>query len=101
MKDRSTAAFFLDLRSWKVPGLALLRSLACVASGATDEVVPAGRSSVNPARKLMGSNTDRDLIDVEVVATSGAGPDARFIEPRRALRLRLERAYVGSVDWRQ
>jgi hypothetical protein len=55
----------------------------------------------NPMRKLTSWYTDRGLIDVEVVATSGSGPDSRFLSPKRTMKLRLERAYVASIGWRE
>jgi len=55
----------------------------------------------NPIRKFSTWYTDRSPVDVEVVATSGPDSEAHFLEPRRTLRLRLERAYVDSIAWRE
>ena len=74
-------------------GLALI---ACVLGNEVFAAPP-----FDPVRKLTTWYTDRNPIDVEVVATSGASPDARFLGPRRALGLRLERAYVGSIGWHE
>jgi hypothetical protein len=88
-------------------GLAKLRGwvlfvLASVAIGLiAREVFAADGTPFSPARKLTSWYTDRNPIDIEVVATTGADPDARFLQPRRTLRLRLERAYVDSIGWRE
>ncbi len=80
----------------------VLFALAFVAiSLITREMFAADGTPFSPARKLTTWYTDRTPIDIEVVATSGADPDARFLEPRRTLRLRLERAYVDSIGWRE
>src|SRR5205085_6769836 len=72
----------------------VLLALASVAiSLIASEMFAADGTPFTPARKLTSWYTDRNPIDIEVVATSGADPDARFLQPRRTLRLRLERAY--------
>jgi hypothetical protein len=75
--------------------------LALIASGFGNEMFAADAPPFDPVRKLTGWYTDRNLVDVEVVATSGDSPDARFLQPRRALGFRLERAYVVSIGWRE
>jgi hypothetical protein len=75
--------------------------LALIAGGIGNEMFAADAPPFNPVRKLTGWYTDRNLIDVEVVATSGDSPDARFLQPRRALGFRLERAYVIDISWRE
>lgn len=86
------------LRRLRLRSLCL--ALAVFASGGVDVAFTA-QGRFEPARKLTGRHTDRNLIDVEVVASSGSGPDARFLEPKRSLKLRLERAYVVSIGWRE
>jgi hypothetical protein len=51
----------------------------------------------DPVSKLTTWYTDRNPIDIEIVATVGAGEEARPADPPRVLRLRLERAYVHTV----
>jgi hypothetical protein len=80
----------------------VLLALASVAiSLIASEIFAADGTPFTPARKLTSWYTDRNPIDIEVVATSGIGPDARFLQPRRTLRLRLERAYVHLILWRE
>jgi hypothetical protein len=50
-----------------------------------------------PVDKLTTWYTDRNPIDIEIVATTGQGAEARPLLPERVLRFRLERAYVGTV----
>jgi hypothetical protein len=50
-----------------------------------------------PISALKTWYTDRNPIDVEIVASTGQGKEARRVEPERILRLRLERAYVDTI----
>lgn len=50
-----------------------------------------------PIDKLTTWYTDRNPIDIEIVATTGQGPEARPLVPERILRFRLERAYVDNL----
>jgi len=51
-----------------------------------------------PISELKTWYTDRNPIDVEIIASTGQGNEARRVEPERILRLRLERAYVDSIS---
>jgi len=42
-------------------------------------------------------NTDRDLVDIEIVGSTEVTPQSRKLDPERVLRFRLERAYVSSL----
>ena len=81
--------------------LVLCAAILLVAGGVGNEMFAANAPPFDPVRKLTGWYTDRELIDVEAVATSGDGPDARFLQPRRALGFRLEQAYVTLIGWRE
>lgn len=50
-----------------------------------------------PVSQLTTWYTDRNPIDVEIIASTGQGKEARRVEPERILRLRLERAYVSTM----
>lgn len=58
------------------------------------------QQSFSPVRRLTTPDTDEVSIDVEVVGTSSINPGAHFLTPRRSLQLRLERAYVDTLLWR-
>jgi hypothetical protein len=51
-----------------------------------------------PISQLRTWYTDRNPVDVEISATTGQGSEARRLEPKRTLRLRLERAYVDTIS---
>jgi hypothetical protein len=42
-------------------------------------------------------NTDRDLVDIEIVGSTSLIPDRHRLEPGRVLRFRLEKAYVSAL----
>jgi hypothetical protein len=50
-----------------------------------------------PIRKVITWNTDRSLVDIEVVGSTSMLPDRHTLEPDRVLRFRLERAYVDTL----
>jgi hypothetical protein len=75
--------------------------VALIANGSGCSAFATAAAPFSPMRKLTSWYTDRSLIDVEVVATSGSGPDSRFLIPKRILKLRLERAYVVSIGWHE
>jgi hypothetical protein len=50
-----------------------------------------------PVSKLTTWYTDRNPIDVEIIASAGQGSEAHRVEPERILRLRLERAFVDTI----
>jgi len=45
---------------------------------------------------LLGSSTDRNAVDIEIVGSSSLVPQQHQLQPDRVLRLRLERAYINS-----
>jgi hypothetical protein len=60
-------------------------------------VMPAKSQPFQPIRKLITWNTDRGLVDIEVVGSTSMLPDRHTLEPDRVLRFRLERAYVDTL----
>jgi hypothetical protein len=42
-------------------------------------------------------NTERDLVDIEIVGSTSLIPGRHRLEPERVLRFRLEKAYVGAL----
>jgi hypothetical protein len=42
-------------------------------------------------------NTDRDLVDIEIVGSTSMIPEWHRLEPERVLRFRLEKAYVSAL----
>jgi hypothetical protein len=74
----------------RITWLALLSVLAS-APGRADNGL------FKPAKTLDSWYTSREPIDLELIASTGVGKDARPLEPKRVLRLRLERAYVAFL----
>jgi hypothetical protein len=60
-------------------------------------VATAQERPFNPIRKLSTAPTDRTVVDLEIVGSSGLLPERHRLEPERVLRFRLERAYVDSL----
>jgi hypothetical protein len=61
--------------------------------------LPAGAQPFNPLREKVYTpwNTDRDLVDIEIVGSTSTSPEFHRLEPERVLRFRLERAYVTAL----
>ena len=68
--------------------------------GGVLSAIAADQQSFSPVRRLTTPDTDEVSIDVEVVGTSSINPCAHCLTPRRSLQLRLERAYVDTLLWR-
>jgi hypothetical protein len=58
-----------------------------------------GAQPFNPLRGKFYTawNTDRDLVDIEVVGANSRSPNSHRLEPERVLRFRLEKAYVSAL----
>jgi hypothetical protein len=68
--------------------------LLCIALGA-----PGGAQPFSPLRGnyYTAWNTDRDLVDIEIVGSTSQIPEHHRLEPERILRFRLEKAYVSAL----
>ena len=42
-------------------------------------------------------NTERELVDIEIVGSTSRNPNSPRLEPERVLRFRLEKAYVSAL----
>jgi hypothetical protein len=42
-------------------------------------------------------NTERELVDIEIVGSTSRNPNSHRLEPERVLRFRLEKAYVSAL----
>lgn len=71
--------------------------LVMVVTGFTQMSFSASAQPFDPVSKLTTWYTDRNPVDVEIIASTGQGSEARRVEPERILRLRLERAYIDTV----
>jgi hypothetical protein len=72
-------------------------ALAVVAAGFMQMSFTASAQPFQPISQLTTWYTDRNPIDVEIIASAGQGNEARRIEPERILRL-LQDAYWRSSD---
>jgi hypothetical protein len=52
----------------------------------------------SPIRKLTTPDTDRSLVDIEIVGSTSRLPEVHKLEPERMLRFRLERAYIYTLN---
>jgi hypothetical protein len=59
--------------------------------------LPASAQAFNPIREKVVSswNTNRNLVDIEIVGSTSMIQDLHRLEPERMLRFRLERAYLA------
>jgi hypothetical protein len=76
----------------------LIVFLAALAAFATAHGAAAEGRSFSPTRKFITWNTDRSLVDIEIVGSTNTLPDLHRLEPDRVLRFRLERAYVNNLN---
>jgi hypothetical protein len=58
-----------------------------------------GAQPFNPLRGNFATvwNTDRDLVDIQIVGSTSLIPANHRLEPERVLRFRLEKAYVSTL----
>lgn len=68
--------------------------LLCAVIGAVS-MAQASAQSFHPIRELNTWYTDRTPVDIEIVGSTSMLPQWHQLEPDRALRFRLERAYVS------
>jgi len=78
-------------------GRAIVPLVASVFGLLTSIALEAETQSFRPVRELTTWYTDRSLIDIEIVGSSSKLPEFHHLEAERALRFRLERAYVNFL----
>ncbi|MBV8826420.1 MAG: hypothetical protein JO220_15640 [Hyphomicrobiales bacterium] len=90
----------IGIRRGIIVAAALAAALAAVCAWRfASSSLAGGAEPFNPLRGMFAtvSNTDRDLVDLEIVGSTSRIPNAHQIEPGRVLRFRLEKAYVIAL----
>jgi|EndMetStandDraft_8_1072994.scaffolds.fasta_scaffold213549_2 hypothetical protein len=82
------------MTSTKAGAATLLVLMACISREPSTLLA---QSAFNPIRKLTTWYTDRNPIDIEVIGSTSRDPRQHVLQPNRALRFRLERAYVTDL----
>jgi hypothetical protein len=86
------------------PGIVVAVALAAVLAAVSiwrlaPNGLAGGTQPFNPLRGNFATpwNTDRELVDIEIVGSTSLIPDRHRLEPERVLRFRLEKAYVSAL----